>query len=172
MPARRTNQETIQLSTIKGNPRNPRKISGDQLEKLCESIKRDPQFMKLRPIVVDGEGMILGGNQRFAACKKLGMTEVPKEWIVKAGDLSEEQRKRFVLVDNAPEGMSGEFDLSMVLEDWSKEDLEGMGFELVFPEDITPTERSSGEIDVDDFSLTHKCPKCGFEYEKDANGKA
>lgn len=144
MPAKRTNQETIQLSTIKGNPRNPRKISGEQLDKLCESIKRDPQFMKLRPIVVDGEGMILGGNQRYTACKKLGMREVPKEWIVKAGDLSEEQRKRFILVDNAPEGMTGDWDFEMLEADFGREFLESMAMDIVW-EAGNPHVGGSGE---------------------------
>jgi hypothetical protein len=65
----------VKLSEIKQNERNPRKISPGALDRLKRSIERDPEFMRLRPIVVDGDGMILGGNQRYAAIKALGMAE-------------------------------------------------------------------------------------------------
>jgi len=97
----------IRLDSIKENKRNPRKISDLAMEKLCESIKRDPEFMVLRPIVIDKDNVILGGNQRYKACLKIGKTEVPDNWVVKAENLTPEQKKRFILVDNAPEGMAG-----------------------------------------------------------------
>jgi hypothetical protein len=118
----------MKLNQIKPNPNNPRKITATQMKKLCESIKRDPEFMRLRPIVVDGDGMILGGNQRYAACLEMGMAEVPDGWVVTASSLTEEQRRRFVLVDNAPEGMAGEWDFDILGADWELPELKELGF--------------------------------------------
>jgi len=119
----------IKLNTLKPNKRNPRKIQSDALTKLCESIKRDPQFMELRPIVIDEDRMILGGNQRFRACQQLGMKEVPASWVKTATGLTEEQRKRFILVDNAPEGMAGEWDLEILTAEWQMPELGDLGFD-------------------------------------------
>jgi hypothetical protein len=119
----------IQLSSIRENPRNPRTITESALAKLCESIKRDPEFMVLRPIVTDETGVILGGNQRFKACLFLGMTEVPATWI-RSGNFTPEQKKRFILVDNAPEGMAGDWDSVILAEDYELPELEEIGIDL------------------------------------------
>ena len=108
----------MKLHQIKPNPDNPRKIATEAMERLKESIRRDPEFMRLRPIVVDESGTILGGNQRHAAITALGMTEIPDDWVRRADDLTDEQRRRFVIVDNGPEGMSGEWDLELLAADW------------------------------------------------------
>jgi site-specific DNA-methyltransferase (adenine-specific) len=121
---------TIKLSTLKPNGRNPRKIKSDALKKLCESIERDPQFMELRPIVIGEDCMILGGNQRFRACQQLGMKEVPVSWVKTAIGLTDEQRRRFILVDNAPEGMAGEWDLEILTTEWRMPELGDFGFDL------------------------------------------
>ena len=126
--------KTIKLNTLKPNDRNPRKISADALAKLCESIERDHQFMELRPIVVDEGNVILGGNQRYAACLKLGKKEVPASWVKCAVGLTAEQRKRFILVDNAPEGMAGDWDLELLKIDWALPELTDLGFEALLSE--------------------------------------
>jgi hypothetical protein len=137
------------LSDLKINKRNPRQINEPQLKKLCESIKRDPQFMALRPIVVDETGVILGGNQRYKACLELGMVEVPDEWVVCAKDLTPEQQKRFIVVDNAPPGMAGDWDMDELEMSFSDIDLPGLGFDfggdaeesLLEEEEIVPYRR-------------------------------
>jgi hypothetical protein len=116
----------MKLSKIKPNPKNPRKISPEALDRLKRSIERDPGFMRLRPIVVDGDGMILGGNQRYAAIKALGMKEIPAEWVKTAADFTEDQKKRFLIVDNSTPGMSGQWDSEM-LETWDADELEDLG---------------------------------------------
>ena len=120
----------MKISKIKPNPDNPRKIKATALDKLKESIERDPAFMRLRPIVVDGDGVILGGNQRYAAIKSLGMNTIPDEWVVMADDLTDEQRRRFIIVDNGPEGMAGEWDLDLLARDWADVDLSGLGLDI------------------------------------------
>ena len=118
------------IDAIRPHPRNPRRIAQEALAKLCESIQRDPEFMRLRPIVVDAEGQILGGNQRWKACKALGFAELPDGWVVKADDLTDEQRRRFILVDNAPEGMAGGWDFDLLKTEWKLPELKELGFDM------------------------------------------
>ena len=122
----------VPLATLSLNPRNPRTITDEAFAKLCASIERDPAFMALRPIVVDQNGMILGGNMRYRACQHLGKTEVPASWVIRATDLTAEQRKRFVILDNQPEGMAGTWDWDILGADWEIPDLEMLGMD--FPE--------------------------------------
>jgi hypothetical protein len=139
-------QQSMKLSDLKCHDRNPRTIKGDAFTRLCESIKRDPEFMVLRPIVHDN-GVILGGNQRYRACKHLGMKEVPDMWVRDASHLTDEQKKRFILVDNAPEGMAGEWDFDILSADWEVPELIDLGFDL--PMDSEPPGGTDG-VDVPD----------------------
>jgi len=100
----------VKLSAFKPNGRNPRKISAAAFERLCKSIKRDPKFLELRPIVADENNVVWGGNQRFKALQALGRKEVPVTWVMVRTDLTEQQKKRFALIDNAPEGAAGYWD--------------------------------------------------------------
>jgi len=126
----------MKLSKIKPNERNPRKITDEALERLAESIRRDPVFMELRPIVVGADSIIIGGNQRYKALKRLGYKEIPDDWVVEVSELSQDQRQRFMLVDNSIPGMSGDFDISMLQEDWEVPELEDLGFDPSLFEDI------------------------------------
>jgi hypothetical protein len=149
------------IHTLKGNPRT---ITDDALAKLAESIRRDPEFMRLRPIVIDGDGTVIGGNQRLRACTEiLGMSELPPGWVIRADNLTPEQRKRFVIVDNSPEGMAGAWDFE-ALRDWSADiDLGGLGINLPFCFDPIPTGNKA--IDEEAMKETeHECPKCGFKW--------
>ena len=137
---------TIPVASLTPNDRNPRTITPAALKKLSKSIERDPTFMELRPIIVDGDGVILGGNQRFAACKVLGMTELPSSWVRTAEGLTDEQRKRFVLVDNAPEGMAGEWDLDLLLADWQVPELGDLGFDMA---DLAASLPTGEEVDAE-----------------------
>ena len=118
----------MKLKDLKPNDKNPRKISESALEKLKQSIERDPEFMVLRPIVIDDDGLILGGNQRYRAIKAMGMKDIPDNWVVKADNLTEEQRKRFILVDNAPDGMAGEWDWETLKDSFPEFELADLGF--------------------------------------------
>ena len=62
--------ETISLNEIKNNPNNPRLVKDDKFKKLVKSIKEFPEMLKIRPIVVNKDMIILGGNMRFKACKE------------------------------------------------------------------------------------------------------
>ncbi len=147
----------INLSDIRPNEGNPRKITPSAMEKLKNSISRDPEFMELRPIVIDKDGVVLGGNQRYAGLIALGYKEVPDSWVVKAENLTEQQQKRFILVDNSPEGMSGEWDLSELKTGWTIEDLSMCGFDDNFL-------NIEGNKDKEKNLKTVECPYCGHSF--------
>ena len=133
----------IKVSTLKLKDRNPRKITEAALNKLAESIQRDPEFMILRPIVIDEHREIIGGNQRLKAIKKIGMKEIPDGWVVEARNLTAEQKRRFLIVDNAPAGMAGEWDFEILSVDWAMPELEAWGF------DAGTLEKFFGDSDMD-----------------------
>ena len=109
-------------------PGNPRTISDAALARLAESIRRDPEFMRLRPIVIDADGIVIGGNQRLRACSEiLGMTDLPDGWVIRADNLTEEQRRRFTLVDNV---QAGEWDMGALAEGYADMDLGAMGITM------------------------------------------
>lgn len=117
----------MNLKDLKPNAKNPRRIRDNQLDKLAESIKRDPEYMVARPIIVNTAMMILGGHQRYRACLKLGYTEIPDVWV-RVVDWDAEKAKRFSLVDNSIPGMTGEFDIPALLQEFDLPDLEELGF--------------------------------------------
>jgi DNA modification methylase len=132
------NIATVKLSSslgpVESMAANPRRIAPEAMERLKASIQRDPEFMRLRPIVVAPDGIVIGGNQRLRACAELGIDPLPDGWVVRAGDLTDEQRRRFILVDNAPEGMAGTFDLDLLADGFADMDLSALGFDLPAPE--------------------------------------
>lgn len=73
--------ELIKISLVKSNPNNPRTIKDDKFKKLVQSIKDFPKMLELRPIVVNDDMIVLGGNMRLKACKEAGLKEV---WVIKA----------------------------------------------------------------------------------------
>jgi len=94
----------IDLSTLTLNKDNPRDIDEDKFEKLCNSISRDRKFMILRPIIVDNDNIIIAGNMRFRALRALEFKSVPDEWVTRADNLTEEERRRFIVIDNLSYG--------------------------------------------------------------------
>jgi len=93
--------EKININKIKLNPNNPRLIKDDKFAKLVQSIKDFPEMLEIRPIVVNNDMIILGGNMRFKACKEAGLKEVS---IIKASNLSEEKQREFLIKDNISGG--------------------------------------------------------------------
>ena len=137
----------IKVSNIKNNPNNPRTIDNDKLEKLKRSIKSFPEMMEKRQMVcvtdVDGKLYPLGGNMRLRAIKDLGMREIPKSWVSMADEWTEEQRREFVIKDNAG---SGDWDWEELANDWDAGKLEEWGLDL-------PGFDASAEDYGEDFSL-------------------
>lgn len=88
----KTEIKKIKLSAIKPNPDNPRQITKDKMEKLCKSVEGFLKMLEIRPIVYDENHIIMGGNMRYAALKKLGYKEVPETWLRCVTDFSEDEK--------------------------------------------------------------------------------
>jgi DNA modification methylase len=111
------------ITEIKLNPNNPRLIKDDKFKKLVQSIKDFPEMLDIRPIVVNKDMIILGGNMRFRACKEAGIKEVP----VIITDLSEDKQREFLIKDNTS---GGEWDWDMIANEWDTEELKAWGLDL------------------------------------------
>lgn len=114
----------MKLSNIKPNPNNPRLIKDDRFVKLVKSIKEFPKMMDLRPIVVDNNNTILGGNMRYKALKELGYKEIPDAWVKRAEDLTEDEQRRFIAVDNVN---FGEWEWGKIANEWNTEEFTEWG---------------------------------------------
>jgi hypothetical protein len=115
--------QLVKLSEVKVNPNNPRLIKDDKFKKLVQSIKDFPEMLNIRPIVVNQDMIILGGNMRYKACKEAGLKEIP---IIKT-DLTEDQQREFLIKDNTS---GGEWDFEMLANEWNVEQLEEWGLDI------------------------------------------
>jgi DNA modification methylase len=116
--------EKVKLSDIRPNPNNPRVIKDDKFKKLVKSITDFPQMLELRPIVVNDEMIVLGGNMRLKALEHLGIKET---YIIKASDLTQKQEQEFIIKDNVG---YGEWDWDQLANEWDVEDLDEWGLDL------------------------------------------
>jgi hypothetical protein len=117
----------MKLSQIRKNPNNPRIIRDEKFEKLKRSIQDFPQMMELRPIIVDEAGIILGGNMRYEAIKSLKMAEFPDEWVKRVDELTEDQKKEFIVKDNVG---FGDWDWDAIANDWDELPLDDWGLDV------------------------------------------
>lgn len=128
----------IATSKIKLNPNNPRLIKDDKFKKLVQSIKDFPEMLDIRPIVVNADMIILGGNMRYKACVEAGLKEIP---VIVADKLTEEQQREFLIKDNTS---GGEWDWEMLANEWDSEDLDKWGL------DVHPWSKGVDENSMDD----------------------
>ena len=134
--------EYIKLSSIKSNPNNPRLIKDDKFHKLVQSIKEFPKMLELRPIVVNDDMIVLGGNMRLKACKEAGLKQVP---IIKASELTEDEQRQFIIKDNVG---FGEWDWEMLANEWDEQKLEEWGLDIPNFENAVELEAEEDEFDV------------------------
>jgi DNA modification methylase len=136
------NTKIIKTSQVKPNPNNPRLIKDSKFKQLVKSIQDFPEMLNLRPIVVDENHIVLGGNMRLKACIEAGLKEVP---IIVASELTEEQQKEFIIKDNVG---FGEWDWEQLANEWEIEQLSDWGLDL--PIEMEDTEL---EAEEDDFEV-------------------
>ena len=130
----------MKLSEIKPNPNNPRLIKDDKFKKLCQSIKDFPEMLELRPIVVNKDHIILGGNMRYKAAKEIGLKEIP---VKVADNLTPEQEREFLIKDNTS---GGEWDWEILANEWDSEELEAWGLDLPITKDLNEQDLFNIEI--------------------------
>lgn len=114
----------VKISDVKLNSNNPRLIKDDKFKKLVQSIKDFPEMLDIRPIVVNADMIVLGGNMRLKACKEAGLKEVP---IIMADNLTEEQQREFLIKDNVS---GGEWDWDMLANDWDVQQITDWGVDV------------------------------------------
>jgi DNA modification methylase len=139
--------ELVNINKVRTNPNNPRIIKDDKFQKLVKSIQEFPQMLEIRPIVVNDEMIVLGGNMRLKACQEAGLKEIP---IIKASNLTEEQQKEFIIKDNVG---FGEWDWNDLANNWDANELSEWGL------DIPGFEETQLEPEEDDFAA----PEGGIE---------
>jgi len=136
----------VKISEVKSNPNNPRIIKDDKFLKLVKSISEFPEMLKIRPIVVNSDMVVLGGNMRLKACKEAGLKKIP---IIIAADLSAEKQSEFIIKDNVG---FGEWDYELLANGWDAEKLQDWGLDL-------PDFGTEIEAEEDDFEV----PEGGIE---------
>ena len=139
--------EVVNINKVRTNQNNPRIIKDDKFQKLVKSIQEFPQMLEIRPIVVNDDMIVLGGNMRLKACQEAGIKEIP---IIKASNLTEEQQKEFIIKDNVG---FGEWDWNDLANNWDSEKLKEWGL------DIPGFEAEVLEAEEDDFAA----PEGGIE---------
>lgn len=171
------NIEWVKTTDIHANENNPRILKDDKFKKLVQSIKDFPEMLEIRPIVVNNDMMVLGGNMRLKAIQEIGLKEIP---IIKAENLTEEQEREFLIKDNVG---FGEWDWDALANDWNPEELNEWGLDVplmldeVEPDDLTDDSKNNpptikitldnveqlqqAEIDIQEL-IDRKYPKAFF----------
>ena len=134
--------QKVKITQIKNNPNNPRIIKDVKFKQLVQSIKDLPEMLELRPIVVNADMVVLGGNMRLKACIDAGLKEVP---IIIADNLDEAKQKQFIIKDNIG---YGEWDWDILANEWEAEELAEWGLEVWQP----PNEVDYSLLDESDIS--------------------
>ena len=137
------------IQEIKSNPNNPRLIKDHKFKQLVKSIQDFPQMLELRPIVIDENNMVLGGNMRLKACLEAGLTDVP---VIHANNLSEAQKKEFIIKDNIS---FGEHDWDALANEWNIIELDEWGL------DIPAFANNDIEQPKNNAKGGKTCPNCG-----------
>lgn len=135
--------QTVDIRKLKANPANPRLIRDEKYKKLVNSILEFPEMLNIRPIVVDSDMTVLGGNMRLKACMDAGMDKVP---VILADDLTDDQKRRFIIADNVG---YGEWDWEVLANEWDAGELADWGLDV-------PTEwgeEVQAEAQEDDYEI-------------------
>lgn len=131
--------ELLPTSSLRINPDNPRVIRDERYAKLVKSIREFPKMLEIRPIVVNSDMMVLGGNMRLRACKEAGLKRVP---VIRAEGLTEDEQRRFIIADNVA---FGEMNWDMIANSWDTAEMAEWGQEIP---DFTNYSDKNKEVDV------------------------
>ena len=114
----------VNINELKMNPNNPRVVKDDKFRKLVKSIQEFPKMLEIRPIVVNNDMIVLGGNMRLKASKEAGLKEV---FIIKAEDLTDEEQRQFIIKDNVG---YGDWDWTLLRQEWDEAELNEWGMDI------------------------------------------
>jgi len=140
--------ESLPISKVRPNSENPRYIKDEKFKKLVQSLRDFPEMANVRPIVVNKEMVVLGGNMRLKAMQEAGWSEVPVQVV----DWSEEKQREFIIKDNVG---FGEWDWDELANTWDAEELKDWGLELpIFQMSKDQQTTDSTEYDFQNFDNT------------------
>tara|TARA_R110000765_G_scaffold21815_2_gene56107 strand:+ start:685 stop:1266 length:582 start_codon:yes stop_codon:yes gene_type:complete len=140
-------KQQVKINKVKGNPKNPRIIKNDKFKTLKHSIRTMPGYMKLRPVIVDEDMMVLGGNMRLRASIDLGKKEIWTDMFTQADcddmnkiAIKEERETKtyleycdaIIIKDNVS---SGEWEWDILANDWDSVQLNEFGLDVWQNED-------------------------------------
>ena len=117
----------MKINELKLNKSNPRVCKDHKFEKLKKSISEFPKMLELRPMIIDDQNIVLGGNMRLTALKDLGYKEIPDNWVKRASELTEEEKQRFVIADNVG---FGDWDWDILANEWDSELIADWGLDV------------------------------------------
>jgi len=132
--------ELVDIEKIKLNPNNPRIIKDHKFKQLVKSIQDFPKMLEVRPIVVNGDGVVLGGNMRLKACKEAGLKKVH---IMRAVDLDQDEQREFIIKDNIG---YGEWDFEMIANEWDAAEVTDWGLDI-------PDYKLGNDAEEDDYEI-------------------
>lgn len=135
--------QTVPIGKIKANPNNPRTIKDDKFFKLVQSLKDLPEMAKVRPVVVNQDMVVLGGNMRLKAMKEAGWKEAPVEIV----DWDEDKQRQFIIKDNVG---FGEWDWEMLANEWDAEQLDDWGLDIPAFDDPKELEAEEDDYEMPD----------------------
>lgn len=122
----------MKVTEIKSNPNNPRTIKDENFKKLVQSLKDFPEMAVVRPVVINQDNVILGGNMRFKAMVEAGWDDIP---VTQVKGWTKAQEQEFIIKDNVS---GGEWDWDLLASEWDAEELDAWGLEL--PDSLKPEE--------------------------------
>jgi len=135
--------QRVPIGTIKNNPNNPRVIKDDKFKKLVQSIKDLPEMAEVRPVVVNTDMVVLGGNMRLKAMREAGWKDVPIQVV----DWDEDKQRQFIIKDNVS---GGEWDWEMLANEWDTEELQEWGLDLPDFDNVKELEAEEDEYEMPD----------------------
>lgn len=147
--------EKVKTGLLKINPANPRTIKDEKFAQLVRSIRDFPQMLEIRPIVVNKQMEVLGGNMRLRACIEAGLTEIP---IIRAENLTEDQQREFIIKDNVG---FGEWDWDALANQWDAAELADWGLDVpsfAIPDYSGKNQEIDTDAFADEMTLTLKFP--------------
>ena len=151
----------LKINELQVNTENPRHIKDDKFKKLVISIIEFPEMLELRPIVIDENNVILGGNMRYRACKEAGLKEVP---VKIAKGLTDKQKKEFIIKDNVG---FGEWDWDIIGNEWNSVELSDWGLDVWQNEDDKPEEEIlSRNIKAPAYDVKEEKPEISILYNE------
>lgn len=149
------------LSKLKANPNNPRVLKDQKFKQLVKSLEALPSMLDVRPIIVDENWMVLGGNMRLRALQELKVAKVP---VTQVTDWTEDQKREFIIKDNLA---FGEWDWDMIANEWDAQELNDWGMDVInFDSDV-----NLDEFFEDDNEARESNFKIVLEYSEDDYNK-